>query len=576
MHKLKRAARNHAWYADKGETTYNPFGRVWSGPGSRNGPYDEEADAASMVSDSAVLSPGDRDRYDTLQAHPPHAKSFPRASKDETRSNDISPVSPTLKRELGNSTDSELPVKHPEREPTFIESANEAAQEKRGVRQRMMARLGRGKKGQSSEGVEHVESTLSTKREKQTFTILGQLRAIFLSSWVNLMLVFIPVAFVVHFTHASATLIFVMSFLAIIPLAALLSFATEEVALYVGETLGGLLNATFGNAVELIVSIIALFKNEIIVVQASLIGSMLSNLLLVLGMCFFFGGIHRETQSFNPMVANASCSLLAISIGTLLIPTAFHSFSGRGTEGITETSRGVAIILLFVYGCYLLFQLKSHAHIYQAESPKSEKKRKEKGATQKGLASVGNMAANTTAKSAGKEIHKPSKDDEPEIPQLSVIAALLTLVGSTVLVAFCSDYLVGSISELTKTTGVSTNFIALIVVPIVGNAAEHATAVTVAIKDKMDLAIGVAVGSSLQIALLLFPVIIVIGWIGGKHDMNLDLDGFQVIVLVVAIWLVNYIIQDGKSHWLEGILLMSLYVVVSVAAWFYPKEIPLE
>jgi hypothetical protein len=160
------------------------------------------------------------------------------------------------------------------------------------------------------------------------------------------------------------------------------------------------------------------------------------------------------------------------------------------------------------------------------------------------------------------------KPEEPEIPQLSITIAIVTLLISTVLVALNAEYLVDSINAITcGSSGISKNFVGLILLPIVGNAAEHATAVTVAVKDKMDLAIGVAVGSSMQIALLVLPFAVVLGWILGK-DMTLDFDGFQIAVLFVAVLLVNYLIQDGKSHWLEGVLLMTLYIIIAVAAWY--------
>ncbi|KAL8793683.1 MAG: hypothetical protein Q9195_003732 [Heterodermia aff. obscurata] len=165
----------------------------------------------------------------------------------------------------------------------------------------------------------------------------------------------------------------------------------------------------------------------------------------------------------------------------------------------------------------------------------------------------------------------PTQEPEDrEQPQLHIITAIVTLAISTAFVAVCAEYMVDSINDLTDRGGLSKTFVGLILLPIVGNAAEHATAVTVAVKDKMDLAIGVAVGSSMQIALLIIPFVVVLGWILGNNEMNLDFDGFQIAVLFVAVLLVNYLIQDGKSHWLEGVLLMTLYLIIAVAAWYYP------
>ena len=221
-----------------------------------------------------------------------------------------------------------------------------------------------------------------------------------------------------------------------------------------------------------------------------------------------------------------------------------------------ELSRGTAVILLVVYACYLIFQLKSHAEMYNAPSqkvPKRKSSRVEEGVAFRGIAQIG---AGTAAASGGgvnreqlvQESNAEVEDDEIDEPQLTIWGALVTLAISTTLVAFCSEFMVDSISEVTASGTVSTTFVGLILLPIVGNAAEHATAVTVACKDKMDLAIGVAVGSSMQIALLVLPFVVVVGWIMGRDCMTLYFDTFQIAVLFVAVLLVNYLIQDGKSR----------------------------
>lgn len=410
--------------------------------------------------------------------------------------------------------------------------------------------------------------------DKQKFTAVGQLKATLFNSWINVLLIAAPVGIALNYVDVDPVAVFVVNFIAIIPLAAMLSYATEEIAMRTGETIGGLLNASFGNAVELIVAIIALVDKEVLIVQTSLIGSMLSNLLLVMGMCFFFGGVNRLEQHFNPVVAQTAASLLALAVASLIIPTAFHAWSGAGTVGIAPLSRGTSIILLFVYGCYLFFQLKSHTEIYNRPSPKVEKRRQKvsEGDASRGLAQIGKMTATMGGQNAQQmKIHE--EDDEEEQPQLSIWVAVLTLAISTAFVALCAEFMVGSIDALTERGGISKTFVGLILLPIVGNAAEHATAVTVACKDKMDLSIGVAVGSSMQIALLVLPLIIVIGWIMGLEDMTLYFDAFQVILLFVSVLLVNYLIADGKSHWLEGVLLITMYLIIAVAAWFYPNKI---
>jgi Ca2+:H+ antiporter len=464
--------------------------------------------------------------------------------------------------------------------------------------------------GELESEVDSDQLSMEERRQralKRKIPVMEQVKFVLFGAWINVLLIMVPVGFAVNYAHIGPVPVFVINFVAIIPLAAMLSSATEELAIRVGETLGGLLNATFGNAVELIVSVQALIKNEITIVKTSLIGSMLSNLLLVLGMSFFLGGVNRLEQFFNVTVAQTAASLLALCIASLIIPTVFHNMIAEDNivagdaKKNQELSRGTAVILLFVYGCYLTFQLKTHATMYNEPSQKVEKRKsskKQEGDAARGIAAIG---AGTAASSGGgvnmKTIFKnpdenhadnAEEEDDFETPSLSVIGALVTLAISTTLVAFCSEFMVDSINGLTETGAISTTFVGLILLPIVGNAAEHATAVTVAIKDKMDLAIGVAVGSSMQIALLVFPLIVILGWILGKDCMTLYFDTFQIATLFVSVLLVNYLIQDGKSRkyishcsallgtniiidWLEGILLMASYIIIALAAWFYPN-----
>jgi Ca2+:H+ antiporter len=284
---------------------------------------------------------------------------------------------------------------------------------------------------------------------------------------------------------------------------------------------------------------------------------MLSNLLIVLGMCFFFGGVNRIEQHFNITVAQTAASLLALSVGSLLIPTGFtwsSAIDAKTSSLDEELSRGTAVILLVVYGCYLFFQLKSHASMYNEPSKKSAKRRtskKEEGDTLRAMVGLGGQAAAATGGRANQDSHVVVPDEEPEEPMLSLIGSLVTLAAATALIGVNAEFLVDSINAVTCQYHVSEYFVGLILLPIVGNAAEHATAVTVAIKDKMDLAIGVAVGSSMQIALLVLPLSVILGWIIGA-DMTLVFDSFQIVVLFVAIILVNYLIGDGKSRKCSG------------------------
>lgn len=336
------------------------------------------------------------------------------------------------------------------------------------------------------------------------------------------------------------------------------------------------------NAVELIVAIIALTERKIVIVQTSLIGSILSNLLLVMGMCFFFGGLRRQEQYFNTTVAQTAASLLALAIAGIIIPTVFDQQTVLPDSSTAALSRGTAIILLVVYGSYLFFQLKTHQDVFAEESKKvpmrPSKHSIADGAVKKGLVNPTRLVAipgqhedggsnNEKLRNMLNANPQDDEEDEAEDPQLSFGVAVGTLVGSTVLVAVCAEYLVDSIDAVTTEGNISEEFIGLILLPIVGNAAEHATAVTVAVKDKMDLAIGVAVGSSMQVALFVIPLLVIIGWGMGLDTMNLSFDIFQVAVLFVSVLLVNYLIGDGKSHWLEGMLLMCLYVIIATCSW---------
>ncbi|KJZ77906.1 hypothetical protein HIM_02543 [Hirsutella minnesotensis 3608] len=422
---------------------------------------------------------------------------------------------------------------------------------------------------------------------KEPFTVANQLQRTFLNSWINILLIAAPVGIALNYVHSvNRVAVFVVNFIAIIPLAAMLSFATEEIALRTGETVGGLLNATFGNAVELIVAVIALLDNKVSIVKTSLIGSILSNLLLVMGCCFFFGGLRRQEQFFNTTVAQTAASLLALAAASVIVPSVFDAAQDTGPDKVAALSRGTAVILLLVYAAYLLFQLKTHQTVFNEESQKVPAKPWSRGgvgsgAIRQGLAMPSSlMGHGMPNQNENERLSKmlmnsgrlDGDEDEGDYPQLHFLVALATLAGSTAIIALCAEFMVDSIDSVTRDGPLSVEFVGLILLPIVGNAAEHATAVTVAIKDKMDLAIGVAVGSSMQVALFLIPLLVVIGWGKGNDEMNLSFDFFQVAVMFVAVLLTNYLIGDGKSHWLEGFLLICLYAIIAVCSFYYPDS----
>ncbi|KAJ6036420.1 hypothetical protein N7540_000699 [Penicillium herquei] len=362
--------------------------------------------------------------------------------------------------------------------------------------------------------------------------------------YVNVLLIFVPLGILAGALEWDSTAIFVLNFFAIIPLASLLSFATEELAATMGQALGGLMNATFGNAVELIVSIIALRDEQIRVVQASMLGSILSNILLVLGCCFFVGGLRYEEQSFNSTVASTMSSLMAVASASLIIPATLYAAMSKSSEdaesNILILSHGTAIILLIIYVMYLYFQLKSHASLFEETN--------------------------------GSDAENGGVEEEAEERLLSPWAATVALVVVTILVAICADYLVGSIDSIVQKTGMSKTFIGLVLIPIVGNAAEHVTAVVVAYKNKMDLAIGVAIGSSLQIALFVTPFLVILGWIMDSK-MSLHFQTFETVAFFISGLVVTLLIQDGKSNYLEGGMCLGMYVILALAFYVYPDDV---
>ncbi|KAJ5627475.1 hypothetical protein N7528_004902 [Penicillium herquei] len=553
MHKAKRAAHKLAWYDAEGEpTSHNPFRKIHKRQHRRTdtmGSVELESQPFSGSLHDLSLSENRnrrREQADGLTG-PEYSNSFPPDSEGKyTTGGERSAPEP--------SNSSQTPINAPG-----------SPEQEDGMRKR------KDTNSLEQQRSTDIKDSEDMKKNEPQFTVASQLRATILNSWVNVLIIAAPVGIALYAINANSVAVFVVNFIAIIPLAAMLSFATEEIAMRTGETIGGLLNATFGNAVELIVAILALVKKEVTIVQTSLIGSMLSNLLLVMGMCFFFGGMNRMEQHFNVTVAQTAASLLALAVSSLIIPTAFHNWSDGNKDKTPALSRGTSVLLLIVYGCYLFFQLKSHTEMYNQKSPKVEKrnKRPSEGDATRGIAQIGKMSLQTMGGEPAQQLQMKDPEEEEEQPQLSVTVAVLTLVISTALVAVCAEFMVDSIDALTATGNIGTTFVGLILLPIVGNAAEHATAVTVACKDKMDLAIGVAVGSSMQIALLVLPLIVVIGWCMGVDTMTLNFDGFQVILLFVAVLLVNYLISDGKSHWLEGVLLMMMYLIIAIAAWFF-------
>ncbi|KAG1814270.1 uncharacterized protein BJ212DRAFT_1300592 [Suillus subaureus] len=389
----------------------------------------------------------------------------------------------------------------------------------------------------------------------------------------NVFLVFIPLSWAIHFTLPDQhTLIFVSSFLAIISLDKLRAYATDDLSIRVGQTLAGLLNATLENVVELIVSP---SQNANSIVQSSF---------LVLGMCFFAGGMRFSEQGFGLGTMQLNSSLLTISAIAILLPGAFHmalqgypSYSELSTNySILRISHGLAIILLFIYSSYLVVQLFSHKALYDGNNADIQKTKGYEGHNPW-------LQLRLYRRKAAKPIVSPEPmDDEEAIidttgfastedadseveTYMSVPVALGLLVVVTALIAATAEFLVDSINGLNESQVISKEFIAVILLPIVGNV----TSVTAAFKGHITLSLGVAVGSSIQVALFVAPFIVTLAWTMGK-PLTFLFDPLESIVLFVSVLTVNYVIQDGKSNWLEGMILMGLYLILAVTFWFYP------
>ncbi|HZP82334.1 MAG TPA: calcium/proton exchanger [Chthonomonadaceae bacterium] len=352
--------------------------------------------------------------------------------------------------------------------------------------------------------------------------------------WMLAMLILIPVSIVLNYTTHAPALMFIISCLAIVPLAGFMGQGTEELAKYRGPSVGGLLNATFGNAAELIIALVALNNGQIEVVKASIVGSIVGNILLVLGLSIFVGGLKYKVQSFNQDMAGMHATMLVMAVVSLMVPALFV----RNVPGMSEDpfknpqveslSLGVAGVLLVLYLGSLLFSLKTHESLF-----------------------------------------REGEEEEAEKPHWSQGKAALALLAATIGVVIESEFLVHSIDPVVKQWRVSPLFIGVIVVPIIGNAAEHSAAVLMALRNKMDISLNIATSSSTQIALFVAPVLVFVGWLTG-HPITVLYINFELIAVTAAVAIAALISLDGKCHWLEGAQLLAAYIILALAFYFIP------
>ncbi|KAK1226574.1 hypothetical protein PQX77_010457 [Marasmius sp. AFHP31] len=479
-------------------------------------------------------------------------------------------------------------------------------------------------------------------------------RVLLLGSWLNVLLVFVPVAWIfgIQFKHLHG-FVFIFNTVALIPLIKMHEVATRELSLRIGGSKAGLVNASLSNVVGTVVAVIALRKCELRIVQSSLIGSILSRLLLILGLCFFVGGVGRSEQIFDATTNQINSSLLIVSVGVLIFPSVYHfALSGNVNErmlqwqedSILGMSRGVSIILMFIYVLYLVFQLVSHTHLYEELHEKNRRFSmaihaktdhiKEKISRRLSLGSnhptrhahqtgprplyLNTSAATTfsssevtlaklegthipegvdttqappspedsksastvvspdTAREKGVHVRyatpmseslaKPT-DEIPQEPQVSWFFIVVALIFVTAAVAFTVDGLVESMDGISKT--IDKSWIALVLLPAVSSIAECSTAIGGSVKNQLTLSFNVAVGSSIQTAFFVLPLMVNVAWAMGK-PLSLLFDPFDAIVLYISVQTMSHVVGDGKSNWLEGAILICLYLIIAVALWFYP------
>jgi Ca2+:H+ antiporter len=361
--------------------------------------------------------------------------------------------------------------------------------------------------------------------------------------WPYLLVPFIPIAIALELAHAAAGLVFFSAALGVIPTAALMGRATEEVAAKSGPGIGGLLNVTFGNAPELIIALFALERGLHEVVKASIVGSILGNILLVMGAAMLAGGLvgNRKIQRFDRTAANVQSLMLILAVAALVMPAIFELVEGQGLPGIDQErvtfddtvedlSLAVAIVLIATYVAGLMFSLRTHRELFNP--------------------------------------HSEGEAEHDDTWGWSIRTSVIALAGAGIAVGVMSEILVGSIEAASEAIGLSEFFIGVIVVAIVGNAAEHWVAVLVAIKNKMDLSVNIAIGSSAQIAMFVAPVLVLLSFVLGPGPMPLVFNGFEIAAIFLGVLVAYQVTNEGESTWFEGVQLLALYVIIGLTFYF--------
>lgn len=357
----------------------------------------------------------------------------------------------------------------------------------------------------------------------------AELRRYLRSRYLNLLLIIVPGVFALELLHAGPVWLFVGSALAIVPLAGVLGDATEELAARAGPVAGGLLSGTLGNATELIIALFALRAGELEVVKASITGSILGNLLLVFGLSILVGGFGRDKQTFDRTHAGVNTSMLMLAACGLVMPAVFdlvvYGTLEKDTLAVQRLSQWTAVVLLLTYLASFLFSFRTHKHLFTTEAHGSS-----------------TMSRGT---------------------------AIVLMLAATVMIAVLSEILVAQIEAATRALGLTKFFVGIVVVAVVGNAAEHSAAVVAARKNQMDLSLTIAVGSSVQVALLVAPVLVLASH-GLGHPMSLVFNGFEIAAVILSVLIVALVSLDGETNWFEGVQLVAVYCILAIAFFFVP------
>ncbi|MEA3335349.1 MAG: calcium/proton exchanger [Chloroflexota bacterium] len=351
---------------------------------------------------------------------------------------------------------------------------------------------------------------------------------------LGVMLIFVPIAIAAELLHWSPTVVFFASAAAVIPLAGFMGEATEVLAEKVGPRLGGLLNATFGNMAELIITIIAIRAGQLALVKASLIGSIMGNILLVLGLAILAGGLKNGVQSFDRRAAGLDATMLILAAIALSVPSIFNHAIEPDFWGAEKLSLATAVVMIGIYALSIIYLLRS--------------------------------------RTPEEHYAGPSVQPSHTAPKWSTGIAVAILTASVVGIAAMSEFLLGSIEPVTHALGLSPFFVGIIIIPLIGNVAEHTVAVQVAIRDDMDLSLSIANGSSLQIALFVAPVLVFISLLMG-NPMALEFNNFEVIALIASSMIAAVIALDGRSNWLEGSMLLAVYLILAIGFFFLPNSV---